>query len=118
MRQEGRHTPTYDPEDALTAAELVFLQNLAADTGNDATQVVLRSENWQMDVVPTGTVDGSNLVFTLPASASQVVVYADGLRVKGGGADYSHTADTVTITFISGSQPFSSISADYLPTQV
>lgn len=116
MRQEGRHTPLYAPESSLTTAELVFIQNLADDTGNDATQVVLRSENWQMDITPTGVVNGTNLVFTLPADASQVVVYADGMRVKGGGVSYSHTADTDTITFVSGLQPFSTISVDYLPT--
>ena len=115
-QRTGRHTPYYDPEGALTTLELIFIQNLAAEAGYDSTQVVLRDENWQMDVTPTGTVNGSNLVFTLPADASQAVVYADGMRVKGGGIDYTHTTDTDTITFVSGRQPFSSISVDYLPT--
>jgi len=114
--RNGRHTPLYDPEDALTMAELIFIQLLAAAASNDSTQVLLRSENWQMDVTPTGTVNGSNLVFTLPADAEQVVVYADGMRVKGAGASYSHTADSDTITFESGLQPFSTLSVDYLPT--
>lgn len=112
--------PRYTPQHGavpLTTLEIAFIQNLAADTSNDATQVVLRSENWQMDTTPTGTVNGSNLVFTIAADASQVVVYADGMRVKGGGIDYSHTTDSDTITFVSGRQPFSTISVDYLPTQ-
>lgn len=118
MTQIGRHTPYYDPESALTTAELIFIQNLSSETSGDSTQVVLQGEMWQMDITPTGTIDGSNLVFTLPANAAQVVVYADGLRVKGGGIDYTHTVDTATITFIGGRQPFGALSVDYLPTIV
>jgi len=66
------------------------------------------------DSTPTGTVNGSNVTFTLAVSASQAVVYADGLRVKGGGVDYTHSGST--ITFVSGSQPYSAISVDYLPS--
>lgn len=117
-QRNDRHTPQYDGDASFTAEEVVFIQNLATETGNDSTQVVLRSENWQMDVTPTGTVNGSNTTFTIPANASQLVVYADGLRVKGGGEDYDHTADTDTIEFVSGRQPYGSISIDYLPTVV
>ncbi len=39
----------------FTGAEIIFFVNLAADAGNDATQVVLFSE---MDITPSGTVIG------------------------------------------------------------
>lgn len=102
--------------DELTAQEEAFVQNLSSDASYDAGNVVLFSTNWQMDVTPSGTVDGSNTSFTLPANADDVVVYADGMRVKGGGVDYSHTGGNDTITFTSGRQPYSTISADYLPS--
>jgi hypothetical protein len=73
---------------------------------------VAGGSSWIYDFTPTGTVDGSNLIFTIP-DASQVVVYADGVRVKGAGDTYTFLLDT--ITFEAGKQPFSSISVDYLP---
>lgn len=66
---------------------------------------------WVFNATPTGTVDRTNRVFTLPVSASQVVVYADGVRVAP--ENYTHAADT--ITFDEGAQPYSTISVDYLP---
>ena len=114
--QEGRHTPIYDLLNSVSTNEVIFLQLLAAATSNDSTQVVLRAENWQMDTTPTGTVNGATVEFTIANDASQAVVYADGMRVKGGGVDYTHVADSDTITFESGSQPYSTISVDYLPT--
>ncbi len=67
---------------------------------------------WVFDSTPSGTVNGVNTVFTLGISSVQAIVYADGLRVKGFGVDYTHSG--ATITFTAGRQPFSSISADYL----
>lgn len=69
---------------------------------------------WVMNATPTGAVDGSNGVFTLPVNASQVVVYADGMRIAS--SNYAFTADTNTITFNAGQQPYSTISVDYLPS--
>lgn len=69
---------------------------------------------WVFNSTPTGTVNGTNRVFTLPEAASQVVVYADGIRIKP--VNYAFTADTDEITFAEGYQPFSAISVDYLPT--
>lgn len=68
---------------------------------------------WVFNATPTGTVDGSNTVFTLPEVAEQVVVYADGLRIAAD--NYTFTENTDTITFEEGSQPFSSIAVDYKP---
>lgn len=66
---------------------------------------------WEMNITPTGTVDGSNATFVLPEYASDVIVYADGMRAVA--SDYSLVDDT--ITFTTGRQPYSSISVDYLP---
>lgn len=69
---------------------------------------------WVFNATPTGTVNGTNRTFTLPENASQIVVYADGIRISSD--NYTFTADTDTFTFDEGSQPFSTISVDYLPT--
>lgn len=66
---------------------------------------------WVFNITPTGTVNGTNTTFVLPADASDVIVYADGMRASED--DYTLTDDT--IEFVSGRQPYSSISADYLP---
>lgn len=70
-------------------------------------------EVWVFNATPAGAVDGSNLVFTLPEDASQVVVYADGLRIAA--TNYAFTAGGDTITFESGFQPYSTVSVDYKP---
>jgi hypothetical protein len=69
---------------------------------------------WVYDSTPTPAVDGVTTVFTIAASASQVVVYVDGIRAKAGVSEtYTHSG--ATITFNAGKQPFSTLSADYLP---
>ena len=98
------HEVTAAQVGAYTIAEVDAI--IAAVIGDIPTARVL-------DYAPEEAVNGVNLVFTLPVSASQVVVYADGSRVKGGGADYTHSGDT--ITFASGRQPYSALSIDYLP---
>lgn len=100
---------------SFTTNEIIFIQNLASEAGYDSTQVVLQSEMWHMDVTPAGLVNGVNTVYTIGANASQVVVYADGSRVKGGGVDYTFNG-TTQVTFVAGRQPFSAISVDYLPS--
>lgn len=70
--------------------------------------------NISLSVIPSGTVNGVTLVFTIPAEASQLAVYADGARAIPTD-DYSFVAGAgiTTITFVSGRQPFSSILVDY-----
>lgn len=77
------------------------------------TQLDAAGDPWVFQYIPSETVNGSNAVFTLP-DASQVIVYADGSRVRGGGVDYTFSSDD-TITFVTNAQPFSTISIDYLP---
>lgn len=53
----------------------------------------------------TGTVNGVNAVFTLPANAAQVTIYKNGVRMKpGSGNDYVFSGNN-TITFESGVIP-------------
>lgn len=68
---------------------------------------------WTFNIVPTGTVDGSNLTFTLPEDATELIVYADGVRVLA--TNYTFTAGANTFTFDAGQAPYSSIAVDYLP---
>jgi hypothetical protein len=70
--------------------------------------------HWVFNETPTGTVDSSNLTFTLPEDAEELVVYADGLRISS--SNYSFTADTDSFTFNVGQQPYSTVSVDYKPS--
>lgn len=72
------------------------------------------ADGWVFNSTPSGSANGVNLEFTLSEDADEVIVYADGIRIAA--ANYTFTAGTDTITFDSGSQPFSTISVDYLPT--
>lgn len=49
---------------------------------------------------PTGTVNGANTVFTLPAApvAGTLLVFLNGILQEGGGVDYTFAG--VTITFV------------------
>lgn len=67
---------------------------------------------WVFNIVPTGTVDGSNLTFTLPEAADQVIVYNDGLREAA--ANVTFTAGTTTFTLAAGRAPTTTIAVDYL----
>lgn len=62
--------------------------------------------------VPTGTVNGSNTAFTLantPASGT-LQLYADGMRMKGGGVDYTLSGANITMIVA----PSTAIVADYM----
>lgn len=67
---------------------------------------------WFFNVVPMGTVDGSNGVFTLPEEASQVIVYADGIRIAS--ANITFVAGSDEFELAEGFAPYTTISADYL----
>lgn len=69
---------------------------------------------WHFNETPTGTVDGSNLTFTLPENADEVIVYADGVRESS--ANVTFTAGTATFTLAAGRAPTSTIAIDYLAT--
>lgn len=97
----------------VTAAQIGAYSQAEVDGLIDALAALI-PEAWVRDYTPPQAVNGANTVFTIPQSASQVVVYADGMRVKGGGLDYTHNDDT--ITFAADRQPFAALSVDYLPS--
>lgn len=54
------------------------------------------------NITPTGTVNGVNTVFTLPAApspASSLEFRVNGQTVKAGGTDYTLSGVTVTMTW-------------------
>lgn len=64
--------------------------------------------------VPSGTINGSNTVFTLastPLPASSLKLYQGGIRVKAGGEDF--TLSGATITFVFAPPTGSILLADY-----
>lgn len=71
---------------------------------------------WVYNAVPTGAVNGSNLTFTIPVNASQIIVYADGGREAA--SNIVFTANTSTFSFVAGRAPYTTLYVDYLPTSV
>lgn len=76
------------------------------------TRVIDRqvNEGWVDNEVPSGTVNGSNVTFTLaftPDDAAGVKVYINGLRTK----DFSVTGSTITFTTAPATD--SEITVDY-----
>lgn len=67
---------------------------------------------WHFNETPAGAVDGSNLTFTLPENADQIIVTADGLREAA--ANLTFVAGTDTFTFAAGRAPTSTIAVDFL----
>lgn len=85
---------------------------------NNGDQVLESDPTWHFNVVPSGIVNGVNRTFTVPYPAEELVVYADGVRLLADDSQYTFeiNVNTTIITFVSGKQPFSSISVDFLPS--
>lgn len=90
----------------LTVTESQGTVTVSASGGGGGNTLVVEE-------VPTGTIDGSNAVFTLGHTpvAGTLRVYLNGARQQGGGGDY--TLSTATITFISAPPTGSILFADY-----
>lgn len=123
---------TSDPSDVIAVVDIVgaetkkqtkenFLKEVQADiddhigdTSNphevDASDI--KGLTFRNNITPTGTVNGSNRVFTLPETpiVGSVQVYADGARMKPT-VDYNIVG--TTITFVVDSEPYSSVLTDY-----
>lgn len=67
---------------------------------------------WIFNATPTGAVDGSNLTFTLPEDATQVIVYADGMREAA--SNVTFVQGSASFTLAAGRAPTSTIAVDYL----
>lgn len=74
------------------------------------------SNIWTYNVIPTGAINGVNRTYTLPETASQIIVYSDGLRISA--SNYSFTADTDTFTMNVGSEAYSTLVVDYANASV
>jgi hypothetical protein len=66
---------------------------------------------WELNVTPTGTVDGSNDTFTLPAAASEIIVYADGVRLASSLVTF--TAGETEFVIDASAVPVTTIAVDY-----
>ncbi len=77
--------------------------------------ILLRKADYVMGEVPSGTINGTNTVFTLAAApvANSEAVYLNGVRQRrGSGLDYTISGNT--ITFVVAPQAGDSILVDYL----
>lgn len=82
-----RHTPLFDPEDALTSTELAFIQNLSADASGDEDAVTLVSIGTAAPATTPATV-GDIFVDTANDNvyiAVGIASSADWVQVNGGG---------------------------------
>lgn len=88
-----------------------FQNNRITYTGGFSGYSIGVSNFWVFNSVPTGAVDGSNRTFTLPETASQVIVYVDGMREAT--TNVTFTAGTNTFTLAAGRAPTTTITVDY-----
>ena len=107
--------------DALIAGSpgaLDTLNELAAALGDDANFAAsmttalglkLTITNIKENIVPSGTVNGSNTAFTFPDTPIGLKLYVDGIRVKGGGVDYTQSGANITMNVA----PSTAIIGDY-----
>lgn len=106
--QEGTSAQTHNISGRTYKMILAITKKMIDDIEAD-----LAASAWVIDYQPPQALAG-NAVFTIPVPASQIIVYADGQRVKGNGVTYTFSDDD-TITFVAGLEPYSSLSVDYLP---
>ncbi len=86
---------------------------LLVDYETNTTAFMQGSSSFVYDETPSGTVNGSNVTFTLANTpvADTLVLFRDGQRLVPGGADY--TLSTATITFVTAPATGSILRADY-----
>lgn len=91
----------------LSGLTITFLAGNIPQTGDNLYAIYASSAGPFTYEVPTGTVNGVNLVFTLSAApnpANSLQLYKDGMfQTAGAGVDY--TLATNTITFEAGNAP-------------
>lgn len=82
------------------SATSVLIKDITTTTGTCTGSLFINDES------PMGAIDGVNAVFTLsfaPAPPASLTLFRNGLRLMGGGYDY--TLSGSTITFTAGLQP-------------
>lgn len=88
------------------------MQNIRATyTGGFSGYSIGIDNFWIFNITPSGTVNGTNRTFTLPETASQVIVYADGLREAAANVTFVDGDDEFALA--AGRAPSSTIAADY-----
>lgn len=104
--------PTSDPRRLIREEDVNEIKSVVNANATDVTtQLALRAllSSFVENEVPSGSVNSSNVTFTLANTpvAGSVRLYQNGLLLKGGGVDYSISG--ATITFVSAP-----ITGDYI----
>lgn len=99
---EGPPFP-YDDDDALGQLHVEFVNNGVSAHTYTVTITWESTPSTKIDVfneVPGGAIDGSNVTFTLAhtPAANTLALFVNGLLQEGGGADYSLSGGTITMT--------------------
>ena len=100
--------PTSDPRRLVRDSDMNEIKSVV----NTNAGLMAEKAKFIYNEIPTGTVNGSNTAFTLantPASGT-LQLYADGMRMKGGGVDYTLSGANITM----GVAPSTAIVADYM----
>ena len=100
--------PTSDPRRLVRDVDMNEIKSVV----NTNAGLMAEKSKFIYNEVPTGTVNGSNTAFTLantPASGT-LQLYADGMRMKGGGVDYTLSGANITMVIA----PSTAIVADYM----
>ena len=100
MNGNNRYTPNYNPDDQLTLAELIFIQNLAFEAGYDSTKVPLITVGTAAPATAPSAV-GDLYVDTVNDHvyiATGTSVVGDWTQVDGGGSGGGVTVSTPTGT--------------------
>ena len=116
----GFDTDTYDVDEA---AGIIYFDSplprgkrnirITYTAGWDGYDVTT-SNLWTFNATPTGTVNGSNATFTIPTASSQVIVYADGVRVDDSLVTF--TSGETSFVLDASAVPYSTIAVDYKAT--
>ena len=99
-----RHTPLFDPEDALTSSELAFIQDLSSAASSDATAVPIISTGTSAPTT-TPSVVGDIFVDTTNNTvyiATGIASSADWKELGAGGGSGSGTVTNVSVVTANG----------------
>jgi hypothetical protein len=117
-----KKVPKTDVSDFVSKAELKVLEEeietlkrMKRLGGVGGTSYLGIQQHFVNSEVPTGTVNGTNTVFTLeftPNPTDSLRVFVNGARMKSGGEDF--TVSNRTITFVTAPPTTSIILVDYM----
>lgn len=96
-----------DPRKRVTDDDMNEIKNVV----NNNAGVDFISSFFAFNVIPTGTVNGSNTAFTLPETPIKLALFADGLAMT---PTVDYTLSGANITFVVA--PSSGVLAHYIKT--